>query len=187
MKSRKTHRELHQDIFNDGVVRTPSGSGSRPGMDLRLLSIYPRQTRRIVDARSPTGPALRRSVVPPALPSPSRKLPTPPSVGGPRSPNVLEQMAGYMAQVPQNRRRSPTISPSTAGGFATHRVSVVSPLRRIPMPKSAEDLRCSEAAPIVPGMVSSDLNRARSTGNGRSFIVKSRVRDSYVGSRSQGL
>lgn len=185
MKSRKTHRELHQDVFHDGHVRTPSGSGNRPGMDLRLLSIYPRQTRRIVDARSPTGPALRRPAAPPALPSPGRKLPTPPSIGGPRSPNVLEQMAGYMAQVPQSRRRSPTISSSsTTGGSAAHRASVVSPLRQMPLPKSAEDLRYSDAAPIVPGMMSSELNRARSMENRRTFVVKSRVRDSYVAPRS---
>ncbi|KXN89618.1 hypothetical protein AN958_05485 [Leucoagaricus sp. SymC.cos] len=101
--SRKSHHDLHQEVFHDGPVRTPSGTGMhvRPEVELRPLNVLLRPSqRRIATTRSPTGPALHRPATPPALPSPSRRLPSPPPLpnGARRSPNVMEQMAEFKAE-----------------------------------------------------------------------------------------
>lgn len=194
IKSRKSHKELQQEIFRCGPVRTPSGTGAgiHPELDLRSLSIASRRdNRRIVATRSPTGPALHRPAAPPALPSPGRKLPIPPSMnGGPRSPNILEQMAGYKAETSPVRRYSPVArsTPRTAV-TATQRASMILPLRHMPLPRSTESLLHLDDTFETPGTASSGLNRARSVGGngGRTNGVRPRVRESFIVPRTPSL
>ncbi|KAF5363786.1 hypothetical protein D9756_000415 [Leucocoprinus leucothites] len=187
--SRKSHHDLHQEVFQYHPVRTPSGTGMTIRPEADLLPLLPlsvpnrHSPRRIAATRSPTGPAFHRPVTPPALPSPSRQLPTPPLLanGIPRSPSVMEQMAGFRAEVATARRYPPPAqSPSRT------RASMISPLRQMPVPRSAESSAYSnETLASVP---SSGLHRARSAGNaGRTPTIKPRIRDSFIVQRRHDL
>lgn len=170
--SRKSHLDLHREVLRSSSVRMPSSPtmSIRAEPNLRPLNIAPRHgQRRIAATRSPTGPALHRPATPPALPNTSRKLPTPPPAtnGTPRSPNVMEQMAGFRAEVSPARQHSPTR---------------LSPLGQIIIPKSADSLvYADEALAASPRTVSSSLHRAWSVGNTeRTLTVKPRVRDAFI-------
>ncbi|KAF9453066.1 hypothetical protein P691DRAFT_695766 [Macrolepiota fuliginosa MF-IS2] len=189
VQTQKTHHDLHQEIFRDGLIPTFSGANVQPELGLRLPNVVPRPgQRRITATRSPTGPAFHRPDAPPAIP---RQLPMPPTTDGvPRSPNALEQIAGYRDTSPSRKYSPMMYSSSRTGVTASQRASMVSPLRQmpLPLPRSAELTKHPNDILAIPGTISSGLNRTRSAGSsGITSNIKTRVRGSYIPQRTHGL
>jgi len=111
--NRRSHRDLHQEVFPNSLIRTPSGTGSsRPEIHPRPLNIPPNYGhRRISTTRSPTGPALRKLATPPALPN-KFSIPLSPKNGIPNLPNAMDQMTEFRTETSTTRFSLSTQPPS---------------------------------------------------------------------------
>ena len=128
--SQKSHHDLHQEVFRDSPICTPSGTGSsRSEVRLRSLNVLPHYShRRISTTRSPTGPALHKPATPPALPN-KFSIPPSPTNGILRSPNVMAQMAELRAEASTTHRFSlSSRTPPRDAVTTTRRMSMILPL-----------------------------------------------------------
>lgn len=124
-RNRRSHRDLHQEVYHDSSIRTPSGTGlSRPEIRPRPLDVPPSYGhRRISTTRSPTGPALHKSATPPALPN-KFSIPSSPTNGIPHLPNIMDQMTELRTETSTTRFSLSTQPPSGDAITATRKVTM---------------------------------------------------------------
>lgn len=172
-RRRKSHQELHKEVFRSDMIRGSDDAGS----DIHHESVHrpqdiksQRDNRRITMTRSPTGPAFHKPAIPPALPRMSSKTPslstTYYNTDDSHPTNNFDGATVHQMAISSALHRSPTMS-SPPG------ITLAAAQRALVVPPNSTDSKLHHGSDVgvnAPRMALAGLNRLDSTGNGAELI-----------------